>query len=82
MMSGLESFDREIMRLLPCDKPVTKKMRQAIDALIAQRKVADTDVSRIVLATTEGRVDRLDALSEMEAMVVWQALRGKVRAAD
>ena len=80
MTKRTDSFERELMRLLPSDKPITKKMHRAIDALIARRKIGDKEVVGVILATTAGRTDLLDALSEMEAMVVWQMLRGKSRA--
>jgi len=63
-------FDRVLGRLIAIAGPLTLTQSRTLQRAIERRGLLPTQVAILIRATTRGRTDRLDALTDIEAMAL------------
>ena len=63
-------IDRLLVRILARAKPSSEQQRSELRRRFERRAMPPVEVASLVRAASRGRTDRLDALSEIEAMAL------------
>ncbi len=63
-------IDRLLVRILGRAKPSSEQQRSELRRRFERRAIPPVEVASLVRATSRGRTDQLDALSEIEAMAL------------
>jgi hypothetical protein len=60
-------FERVFRRMVATSAPLSEEQRRSLCRTLEQRRMQADEVAAMVRAATNGRTDRLDALTEIEA---------------
>jgi hypothetical protein len=63
-------IDRMLMRIVTDSAPLSGEQRRDLHRAFERRAMAASEISKVVRAASRGRADRVDALTEVEAMAL------------
>jgi hypothetical protein len=63
-------FDRILRRLMTAAVPLTEEQRRNLCRELERRRMQADEIAAVIRSATNGRTDRLEALSEIEAMAL------------
>jgi hypothetical protein len=67
--------DRVLRRMITAAVPLSEEQRRELVCALDQRRLQADEIAAVVRAATNGRTDRLDALTEIEAMALLLRLK-------
>ena len=62
--------DRVLRRMTTTALPVSEEQQRNLCRVLDQRRMQANEIAAMILAVTKGRTDRLDGLTEIEAMAL------------